>query len=182
MYDTNHQTHPHHKTHRRGRALLLAGLTAVLAAGLIACSDTEDGDSTGDGTGNGTSAGEDGGTVPSASVVSDEPEDTGVAPPHVTVEATILNNASEDVEINAGDSVTWTNSDDEARTISGDNIESTTIEPGETYTHTFDEEGTYAIDVEGGDSFEVTVLSSLQPEMQGTGVPRPEDGTPASGN
>jgi len=161
------------KTHHRWRALLLAGLTAVLAVGLIACSDTEDGDSNADGDG--------GDNVPSASVVSDEPEDTGVAPPHVTVEAAILNNASDDVEINAGDSITWTNSDSEARTISGDNIESTTIEPGETYTHTFDEEGTYEIDVEGGDSFSVTVLSSLQPEMQGTGVPRPEDATPASG-
>ena len=111
----------------------------------------------------------------------DEPEDTGVAPPHVTVEATILNNASDDVEINSGDSITWTNEDDQARTISGDSIESTTIEPGETYTHNFLEEGTYEINVEGGESFTVTVLSGLQPEMQGTGVPRPQDGTPASG-
>ena len=161
------------KTHHRWRALLLAGLTAVLAVGLIACSDTED-------DGNGGN-GEDGDNVPSASVVSDEPEDTGVAPPHVTVEATILNNASDDVEINSGDSISWTNEDDEARTITGDNIESTTIEPGETYTHNFLEEGTYEINVEGGESFTVTVLSGLQPEMQGTGVPRPQDGTPASG-
>lgn len=175
MNDTTTKTShaPGHAPGRR-RALLLAGLTAILAVGLIACSDTEDGDT--------AASGEDGDNVPSASVEAGQPETQGTAVPHVTVEAEILNNASKDVEIHAQDSILWTNNDDEARTISGDGIESTTIEPGETYSHTFTDEGTYEVDIEGGESFTVTVLSSLRPETQGTGVPRPQDATPASGN
>lgn len=149
---------------------MLGGLGVLAAAGLVACGDdtAEDTDTdTGD-------------NVPTASVVSDEPEDSGTAVPRVTIEAEIIDASSGDIEINSGDSIIWTNSDDEARTISGEGLEDTVIEPGETFTHDFLEEGTYDVEIEGGESFTVTVLSGLQPEMQGTGVPHVPTSTPTN--
>ncbi len=150
------------------RAYLFGGLGALLAVGLVACAADDSGDTGID-------------DVPTASVVTDQPEGSGTAVPNATIEAEILDATSEDVEINSGDSVIWRNSDDEARTISGEGFDETTIEPGEAFTHTFTEEGTYEINVEGGESFAVTVLVALPPEAQSTGVPRVPAGTP-SGN
>ncbi|MBS3142422.1 cupredoxin family copper-binding protein [Candidatus Woesearchaeota archaeon] len=48
--------------------------------------------------------------------------------------------------IKAGDTVTWTNSDSAPHTVtsnSGDELDSPSLSPGETYSHTFTTAGTY---------------------------------------
>lgn len=160
------------------RPLLLGGVSALLAVGLVACGDEgADGPEDVDGTAATSTAST---ALPGASVVADQPEDSGTAVPHVTVDAEIIDAGSEDLEINAGDSIAWLNSDAEPRTISGEGFDATTVGPGERFTHQFTAEGTYEIRIEGGEPFTVTVLSGLQPEAQGTGVPHEPTSTPSN--
>ena len=46
------------------------------------------------------------------------------------------------ITIRVNDSVTWVNQDDESHGLLGDNIESPTLSPGQSYTAFFNEEGT----------------------------------------
>jgi len=60
------------------------------------------------------------------------------------------------IKVDGGDTVEWTNNDDTAHRImstSGEEISSDQIEPGETFTHTFDESGVtrYIDSLVGGD-------------------------------
>ena len=56
------------------------------------------------------------------------------------------------IEINAGDSITWTNDDNEIHTVTsgsdegpsiGTEFDSGTLAPGQSFTHQFDKPGTY---------------------------------------
>ncbi len=48
------------------------------------------------------------------------------------------------ININAGTTVEWTNMDDVVNTVTGDDFNSGTLHKGESYSHTFNKEGTYS--------------------------------------
>jgi plastocyanin len=60
------------------------------------------------------------------------------------------------LKIKAGDSVTWTNSDDRDHSVTGSGISSGKISPGGTFSYTFKKAGTY------------TYTCSYHPRMKGT--------------
>lgn len=51
----------------------------------------------------------------------------------------------QNIRISSGDTVTWTNDDSVAHTVTADNgdFDSGRLEPGQTFTHVFEEAGTY---------------------------------------
>jgi plastocyanin len=49
-----------------------------------------------------------------------------------------------EVSIDAGTTVKWTNNDQTIHTVTGSGIDSGDIEPGGTFSHTFDETGTFS--------------------------------------
>ncbi len=48
-----------------------------------------------------------------------------------------------DMTVGVGSTVKWTNDDDTDHTVTGDGLDSGTLEPGDTYEYTFNEEGTF---------------------------------------
>ncbi len=115
---------------------LLALLIACLALTLTACGGDDDDDDAGNG----------GTATPTT-----EQTDTGAAPPAggetVEVDIPSISFDPEEVTVQAGTTVTWTNSDDLPHTVTkesgpGADFDSGDLEPGATFEQTFDEPGT----------------------------------------
>jgi plastocyanin len=62
------------------------------------------------------------------------------------------------IEINAGGKVTWRNRDAVKHTVAFAEFNSGVLNPGDTYTHTFDEPGTYVYSCEFHTSMSGTVI------------------------
>ncbi|TGC09509.1 cupredoxin domain-containing protein [Methanolobus halotolerans] len=64
----------------------------------------------------------------------------------------------QNIRVSAGDTVTWTNDDAVAHTATADNgeFDSGVLEPGQTYSHAFEEPGTY------------DYICTIHPSMVGT--------------
>jgi plastocyanin len=70
----------------------------------------------------------------------------GSAEPVATTEVAMAKSYRFDpeaIEIDAGETVTWTNEDNFTHTVQVDGREDQKVEPGESVTETFDEPGTY---------------------------------------
>ena len=70
----------------------------------------------------------------------------GSAEPVATTEVAMAKSYRFDpeaIEIDAGQTVTWTNEDNFTHTVQVDDREDQKVEPGESVTETFDEPGTY---------------------------------------
>ncbi len=63
-----------------------------------------------------------------------------------------------EVEIKAGETVTWTNQDSTTHTVKGDGWASGELAPGQTFSHAFDKTGTYGY------------ACAIHPNMTGTVV------------
>lgn len=117
------------------------------------------GDSTDDGldlTGTPTSTSE-----PTASATSSpttEPTETATATPE-TVEDSIVDGLIMDQEIAAGTTVSWTNDDGEARTLTSEDgtVDSGEIAPGESFEFTFEDAGSWIMMVDGVQVATITV-------------------------
>jgi predicted lipoprotein with Yx(FWY)xxD motif len=88
-----------------------------------------------------------------SSTNADEPSSTvpvaTTAPDHKTINVNIQSFAfsPQEVKINRGDTVVWTNSDSAPHTVSSDSgkeLDSGTLSKGQTFSHTFDSAGTFA--------------------------------------
>jgi plastocyanin len=153
------------------RAFGVVALAAVMTLGLAACGTDEEDPEAGD-------------DVPNVSVTPLQPETEGTGVPRPqdgTPEASVVvpsettpstgagNEADEvaisddlnmdDVTISAGDSITWTNEDDVAHTITsseGGDWDSGEIDEeipaGESFTHQFTEPGTYPLTLDEGET------------------------------
>ena len=79
-----------------------------------------------------------------------------------------------DAQITAGDTVTWMNNDSIAHTIIDDEgvFDSEEIEPGESYSYTFDEAGTYTYTSSEDETFEgmITVATSVDESTNGENI------------
>ena len=134
---------------RRLMALAMAGL---LVAGLAACGDDDDGGASSDAT-----SADDGGDA-----YGGGGDDSGGAEGTAT-EPVIADFAfsPDPIEISAGDTVTWTNEDDFAHTVTADDdsFDSDNIDGGGTFEQTFDEAGefTYHCDIHNQMTGTVTV-------------------------
>ena len=116
---------------------LLALLFACLALTIAACGGDDDDDDAGNG----------GTATPTT-----EQTDTGAAPPAaggetVEVEIPSISFDPEEVTVEAGTTVKWTNSDDLPHTVTkdggpGEDFDSGDLEPGDEFEQTFDEPGT----------------------------------------
>lgn len=108
--------------------------------------------------------------VPTATTTAVAPSPTpeATASPTATVEGETVETAIgaggvlEDLEVSPGDTVIWTNEDDEAHTITsvdsiGDPLDSGEIAPGATFEHTFSAAGVWDLVVDGGDDIWVVV-------------------------
>ena len=133
---------------------LLVLLIACLALGLTfaACGDDDDDDGGG-----------------SASTTTTEQTDTGAAPPGggggtETVDMKDIQYVPKDVTVDAGTTITWTNSDPVPHTVTKDSgpgadFDSGNVDPGGTYKQTFDEPGKvdYLCTIHPGQTGTVTV-------------------------
>ena len=74
-----------------------------------------------------------------------EPDNDEVGNGDVAAEVAISGNAFDpsDVEIGVGGTVRWTNEDGVAHTATFDDVDSGSLEPGDTFEHTFDETGVH---------------------------------------
>jgi plastocyanin len=133
---------------------LLALLIACLALTLAACGDDDDDD--------------DGGGT--AGTTTTEQTDTGAAPPAgggggaETVDMKDIKYVPADITVDAGTTITWTNSDQVPHTVTkdggpGPDFDSGNIDPGGTYEETFDTPGTidYVCTIHPGQEGSVTV-------------------------
>lgn len=113
----------------------MTGRLVVVAAGAQAPSSVEP-PGPGDGAGAGPAA-----PPASASPASpgDEPDADGV-----TVRAAERGFDPAEVQVEVGSTVTWEMADDEPHTVTGDAFDSGVLPPGETWSQSFDELGTYA--------------------------------------
>ena len=116
---------------------LLVLLIACLALTLAACGDDDDDDGGG-----------------GAATTTTEQTDTGAEPPAggggggtAAVDIPAIAFEPAEITVNAGTTVTWTNSDDLPHTVTKDggpgaDFDSGDLEPGDTFEQTFDEPGT----------------------------------------
>jgi plastocyanin len=67
----------------------------------------------------------------------------GCAPSQSKVDITATGFSPQTAKVKAGGEVTWTNRDDTMHTVTIGTVDSQAIKPGQTFTHTFAEAGTY---------------------------------------
>jgi len=101
------------------RFVRLLALAAIVAAALTGCA-AEDGDTNGE-----DAAGD------------------GPAPMEATVQMQGSAFRPDTVAVALGGTVTWTNDDGVTHTVTGDGFDSGNLAPGDTFSQTFDEAGTY---------------------------------------
>jgi nitrite reductase (NO-forming) len=96
---------------------------------------------------------------PTSSATSSPTTDpTATATPE-TVEDSIKDGLIMDQEIAAGTTMSWTNDDDAARTITSDDgtVDSGEIAPGDSFEFTFEDAGSWKLMVDGVESATITV-------------------------
>jgi plastocyanin len=122
---------------RRLGAVLLAG---ALVFGLAACGDDDGGD---DATADTDAAADQGPDYGGADDTAEDGGGGGTATEPVIADFTF---SPDPIEISAGDTVTWTNEDDFAHTVTADDdsFDSDNIDGGGTFEQTFDEAGEFA--------------------------------------
>lgn len=83
---------------------------------------------------------------------------TATATPE-TIEDSIKDGLIMDQEIAAGTTVSWTNDDDEARTLTSDDgtVDSGEIAPGDSFEFTFEDAGSWKMMVDGVEAATITV-------------------------
>jgi plastocyanin len=126
---------------------LLAAICMCLALGLVAtaCGDDED-----DSAGNGTATEQTTATETTDTAATDEDaagRDGAGAGEQVEIDVVDIDYEPREATVPAGSTVTWTNTGDLPHTVTkdegpGDDFDSGTLAPGDTYEQTFDTAGT----------------------------------------
>ncbi len=126
---------------------LLAAICMCLALGLVAtaCGGDDEDDSAGDGaTTEQTTATE---TTETETDATETDEDTAGGGQQAEVDIVDIDYEPQEITVPAGSTVTWTNTGNLPHTVTkeegpGDDFDSGTLEPGDTYEQTFDSAGT----------------------------------------
>ncbi len=131
---------------RRAQRLLALGAAGLLVLGLAACGSDSDSDESGSGD-TATTAAADSGTDYGGSTdttSADAPSDAPAESTAPVIEGFAFD--PQEISIEVGDEVTWTNNDGTAHTVTADDdsFDSGNLSGGDTFSQTFDEAGEFA--------------------------------------